>query len=43
MKEFAEDETRVSKSIKKTKIVNFAISDVEKKNKSQNASKIAGN
>ena len=39
--ECAEDETRFSKPIKKTKIVNFAISNFQKKNKSQKVSKIA--
>ena len=37
----AEDETHFSKPIKKTKIVNFAISNFQKKNKSQKVSKIA--
>ena len=39
--ECTEYETRFSKSIKKTKIVNFAISNFQKKNKSQKVSKIA--
>ena len=40
--ECTEDETRFSKPIKKTKIINFAISNVQtKKTKSQNVSKIA--
>ena len=39
--ECAEDETRFSKPIKKIKIVNFAISNFQKKNKSQKLSKIA--
>ena len=40
--ECTEDETRFSKPIKKTKIINFAISNVQKKKtKSQNVSKIA--
>ena len=39
--ECAEDETRFSKPIKKAKLVNFAISNFQKKNKSQKVSKIA--
>ena len=39
--ECTEDKTRFSKPIKKTKIVNFAISNFQKKNKSQKVSKIA--
>ena len=41
--ECAEDKTRFSKPIKKTKIVNFAISNFQKKNKLQKVSKIANN
>ena len=39
--ECAEYETRFSKPIKKTKILNFAISNFQKKNKSKKVSKIA--
>ena len=39
--ECVEDETRFSKPIKKEKVVNFAISNFQKKSKSQKVSKIA--